>query len=384
MRTLRWRMAWLLILPPLTPYGCYLSSDEFRTLHSWLTCDECVNGERSAVAAIGPKAVAMLDSALIGPSRGRQAIMRAKGEDSFRFAQIAGQRSIDYTDARVANYVATYQKRAAVSLGDIGDKRAREALDRAIAESSIRHYRPDVLRVITFVRSTAWLPRFSGTIAPTRVAFGRVVSVVAPTGAQFNQTTRAGIADSPFPQNQVPFRRTPDTLQFLALADVGYHAVVVTNVTGTTDSAVAPLFVNSIRDRNDSLTAGCADSNGACVTGSAQPAAPSHVVPFLTFLTLQRASNPRDTVDFFKLEPAVATTYTARLDWYGAANLDLFWRMCNTLSSIGNTNGATQANPETTTVAMPAGSCWILQVTMAPGGANGNGPAFARLQVSTP
>jgi hypothetical protein len=326
----------------------------------------------------------MLDSALIGPSRGRQAIMRAKGEDSFRFAQIAGQRSIDYTDARVANYVATYQKRAAVSLGDIGDKRAREALDRAIAESSIRHYRPDVLRVITFVRSTAWLPRFSGTIAPTRVAFGRVVSVVAPTGAQFNQTTRAGIADSPFPQNQVPFRRTPDTLQFLALADVGYHAVVVTNVTGTTDSAVAPLFVNSIRDRNDSLTAGCADSNGACVTGSAQPAAPSHVVPFLTFLTLQRASNPRDTVDFFKLEPAVATTYTARLDWYGAANLDLFWRMCNTLSSIGNTNGATQANPETTTVAMPAGSCWILQVTMAPGGANGNGPAFARLQVSTP
>ena len=91
-----------------------------------------------------------------------------------------------------------------------------------------------------------------------------------------------------------------------------------------------------------------------------------------------------DVGDFFKLQPAVATTYTARLDWYGAADLDLFWRMCNTLSAVGNTNGATQANPETTTVAMPAGSCWILQVTMAPGGANGNGPAFARLQVTTP
>jgi hypothetical protein len=371
--------AMMLILSIVLATACRLTDEQYRSLDRWLTCDECVDGEREAVRDIGNHAISRLNAALIGPSAQKSAVMDAKFHESFPLARVPGITEQQYVQTLHANYVAMYQKRAAVSLGDIGGSGARQALDDAIAQATSRHYRPDVLRTIKDVRSRFASTRFQGTVKPGRVSFGGVVTLIAPSSAHFTGDERAFITDSVFPSGQVPFLRLADTIALSALGNLGPHTIEITNVGSTTNSEVASVIVTSLLDSNDTAMVACADSDMPCVVAHAPQI--GHPFPETMFLALWRTPPRADSSDYFRIQPAVALPVTARINWSGPANLDLLWRRCSPFNAVGNTSGATAANPEQTSVTIPAGQCWILLVRMAPGAV---GPAFARLQVTSP
>lgn len=375
---------------------------DFVQVHKWLICDECIHGERAAVSNIGDRAVGKLDSALIGPSPQRRALMRAKLSDSFRFAHSPGADSNAYISPRLANYVATYQKRAATSLGDIGTPAAIAALERASRDAGLRGYRSDVIGVIELARNRVRAPRFGGRVTPTQLSFGEIVSVIAPPGRHFNPQNQAAIAGSPFRPDQIPFARVGDTLRFPAVADAGTHTVVVTDLL-THDNAVGSVTITSLQDATDRAMVGCNAADTACIVANAPrlldtlPVSSATGVilprvgpmaslgrrsaPFAVFLALSRLPPRPDTIDFLKLEPLDTLPVTAVLDWHGPANLNLVWRKCAPFIPVPNVAVASFALAESTSVVIPARECWILQVSMGPGG---NGPALARLRVRSP
>lgn len=388
--------------------------DDFDRLQNWLICDECIDGEREAVRRIGARAVGRLDTALRSPSPQRIALMRAKLGDSFRFAHSPGGDSNAYINPRVANYVATYQKRAAMSLGDIATPEAIAALDRAIRDATLRAYRADVLDVIVSNRARAGAARFAGQITPGQLSFGEVVTVVAPPGRRFTPQDHAVMAGSPFPPDQIPFSRVGDTLRFVAVGDAGPHAIVVTDPGQRLGTAVGSVTITSLLDATDRAMLGCGPADTVCAVGNApllldtipatsrattpscSPRTRGCVVhlprvtatmvgrssaPAAIFLSLSRKPPRPDTVDFLKIEPPANFPLTALLDWHGPANLDLGWRRCSPFVPVASGAVTAFASAESTSVVVPAGECWILQVSMGPGG---DGPAFARLRIRSP
>jgi len=379
------------------------SHEDFGKLHNWLICDECINGERDSVANIGDRAVGRLDSALVGPSPQRIALMRAKLGDSFRFAHRPGADSNAYIKPRLANYVATYQKRAAMSLGDIGTPAAIAALERASRDAGLRGYRPDVITAIEVARRRGRAPRYGGRITPSHLSFGEIVSVIAPPGRHFTPQNHAAIAGSPFPPDQIPFARVGDTLRFMAVANTGTHAIVVTDPLQTRDTTLGSVTITSLMDATDRAMRGCGTADTACAVANAPllldtiPAGSSttgvHLprvfaapigrpsAPFAVFLVLSRMPPRPDTIDFLKIERPDSLPLTALLDWHGPANLDLAWRKCSPFGPVAGAAVTSFASAESTSVVVPARECWILQVSMGQGG---NGPAFARLRVRSP
>lgn len=133
--------------------GCQpqLSPQERDTIDAWLLCDECVDAERQESAALENGAVPRLAGALYGPSTQRLYTMRQKFNDAY---DLAGGSDVvsryEYVGLFLDNYRASYQKRAAVSLGDIGTPRAVRELQKALDRNAAREiaYRDDVLQEI--------------------------------------------------------------------------------------------------------------------------------------------------------------------------------------------------------------------------------------------
>jgi hypothetical protein len=390
-----------MLLACLLLTACRLSDREFNVLHAWLICDECSNGERAAVAALRSKGISRLNAELVGPSPGRDSIMRRTISQGYNLARVPGpDRRQQYVDFRHSNYVATYQKRAAVSLGDIGRPqkwiwfwngwRAKRALDQAIADSASRHYRSDVVRVIKFVRASFDAPLFRGSFQPNPVSFGETISLVAPPagpfdpGAPFDGDERAELDETIFPQNQIPVVFSSDTLKTYAVASVGPHILRVSNVGATTNTELVPVLVGSLVDPNDKALMACADNDKQCVRTRSPPIVLGPGSPaFIAFLSLTRAAPKPDSLDFFKITaPATLTplNVTAELEWTGNSNLDLVWRTCSNFDLV-SAGGATNTKPEHASVQIPPTQCFILEISMRP---NAPQPAFARLKVTSP
>jgi hypothetical protein len=356
------------------------SEGQRRTVDAWLNCDECINGERDSVIAMGDAAVGLLESALEGPSAERRNIMEAKFDRSYpiNLGPAAVTKS-QYVSRLLENYVASHQKRAALALSGIPGNRSLSALDAAIAASLTRSYREDVLRTIRLARQTSAGTPFSGTLSPVRVLFGDTVTLTAAAAQPFTLDERAVIDDGPFPAD-ILVSRDAARLRFLAVGSAGAHVVTVTNVGSTSDAQTAAMTIGSWLDPNDRRMLGC--ENLTCEVAAAQPipfvllAPPSP--PYTSFLALWRVPPRTDTLDLFRIQVTDPRSVTADLDWEGAADLDLRWLRCATLAQVGNLNGATGSKPERTTETIPAGDCRILLVTMKSGGAD---RAIARLRV---
>lgn len=117
----------------------------------WLLCEECTEGERADVVGLGAAAVPRLTDALRAPAAQKQDNMRAQVTESFASmsaVSAAPPPMADYVDGFVANYVATYQRRSALALGDIATPDAIQALGTALDSAEARAYRPDVVAVI--------------------------------------------------------------------------------------------------------------------------------------------------------------------------------------------------------------------------------------------
>jgi len=396
-----------------------ISNYQFERLQHWLTCDECVDGERDYAKGLGNDAVRVLDSALIGPSPQRRAVMRAKLGDMYRFANQPGGDSNAYINPRFDNFIATYQKRAAITLGDIATTDAVQALDRAIRDSAARHYRSDVVRTIRVSRSGLITRTFPGQIHPAQLAYGGIVRIIAPPGEHFSAQTRAVVRDSPFAA-EIPSAVFGDTVFAYAVGEPGPHAIVVSDGMHVGPPFVGAITIVSLLDATDRSLLNCAPAAIDCAVARAprildaasadfdtvantafcraQPTrclvriprlpggAPLGSAPLTIFLSL--SAEPKllrpDTTDLLRLEPPAALAVTAVLDWRRVTKLDLSWRRCTSpATAIGNVPVTSpRAATESTSVVIPGGECWILQIKMPSG--SSEGPAFARLRLTTP
>ena len=124
---------------PLTPA-------ERRTIDEWLQCEECSDGELDSVAQLGNRGVRRLTAALRGAPPEDSSNIRFQAESMHARVQGATIPVTEYADRAVANYKATYQKRAAIGLHRINTPQAHAALVAALHDYA--RYRADVLRVL--------------------------------------------------------------------------------------------------------------------------------------------------------------------------------------------------------------------------------------------
>jgi hypothetical protein len=361
--------------------ACGLSAKEDRTIEAWLNCDECVHGERAAVRALGQDAVPTLERALRqGPPQERLAIMNQKARSIHRSLDTAARVPVQiYVSQLERNYVANYQKRAAVALADLGGDRARNALQDALAPRRITAYRADVVSAIRAAQASVDADRFLGSIEPLAPRFGDTV-IVRPTAAEpFNGNELPELDGSPFPALDVRLFARPDALAFIAVAPAGPRALTLRNVGRTTRSQHATVILRTMLDVTDRRTTSCADI-GCQIDRAPRLAAAS--LPYETFLSLWRIP-PSDTMDVVAIQSAGAAplAVTAELDWHSTANLDMRWMDCRSRSLVGPTDGATTAPRERTSAAIPGARCWALVALLA---SRDTVPVIARLRIRSP
>lgn len=110
--------------------------DEWAVEEAWLTCIDCLDGERAAVRARGEAAVPYLELAVLGPPALR--IANAGQLARRAWARIPSPATPESTFVRRVRdgFVSMYQSRAAISLGDIRTPAAIEGLQTALAHDS--------------------------------------------------------------------------------------------------------------------------------------------------------------------------------------------------------------------------------------------------------
>ena len=115
-----------------------------ETVVAWLECDDCTDGELSAVVAAGSSALATLREALLnGPSRAREeeerAHLIATYERLIEYQRIEGDISLpdrdQYIEMYIQNLVARYRIRAAIAMEAVGGSSAVETLQEVPLES---------------------------------------------------------------------------------------------------------------------------------------------------------------------------------------------------------------------------------------------------------
>lgn len=113
--------------------GCRATPAPQRTeadrVLAYLQCQECINGERKAVIAMGDTAVVQLRQLLLnGPPAYRVQIVRT------RLQRLAPQAPSAVLQDQLSDFDASYRLRAADALSAIGGNAARDAMCRARAQ----------------------------------------------------------------------------------------------------------------------------------------------------------------------------------------------------------------------------------------------------------
>ena len=382
----RWRSFGAgLIVPLVVCCANELEPGDREIIDRWLHCAECRSGERAAVRNLGPRVVPVLKRALEeGPPQDYLDNMRLKFEGLYTSVLRTTTSPLDssalpraaYVERGVANYVATYQKRAATSLSDIGGPEAAAALRGALSGGTAA-YRPDVVDAIRARQLPPDTAQFLGRISPSAVPFGDTVTVQPPATEPFDGNEQAAIEGSPVSPNETKVSdSTAAELKFIATGFPGERRVTIHNV--GTPSRHADIAILTLKDPNDRAMAGCA--NPACQANQA-PRYTTVSPARSNFLTLWRSASSVDTVDMVKFEPSDSLRVTATLSWWPTtANLDLGWTNCTMSESRGNTDGATSSRPEESTVHIPGNRCWLLLIVLRDSGTVP--PVVAHLRLS--
>ncbi|MSR06081.1 MAG: hypothetical protein EXR93_03285 [Gemmatimonadetes bacterium] len=95
------------------------------------------------------------------------------------------------------------------------------------------------------------------------------------------------------------------------------------------------------------------------------------------------ATGPSDDCDdFFTITNATGAPVSVRvrLDWHEASDVDLLWCDAPCGAFVGNFAGATGANPEVSTVSIPAATTWRLYLNLYDNG--GDDFAFVKVNVT--
>jgi hypothetical protein len=365
--------------------GCGPSERDRQTIEAWLACEECYDGQRANVRAIGQGAVPALERILRdGPSRGDRRQVRRKFQSIYA---AVGQRARvgrkQYVDELEQGFIASYQKRAAISLGDIGGDRARRVLRRALEPRSVGSYRADVVQVIKLASVSLDPARFRGTVIPTIPGFGDTVVLRSPANEPFFADAAAGVDGSPYSPSEIRLFVERGRLGFAAVASSGAHILTLQNGKNQRE---ARLIIRTLLDATDRRMTSCTDF--ACQIDSAPRLAGrtgSLVGPrtpaLVTFLSLWRTPSTSDTLDVFKFETLRPLPIRAEVDWRQKGDVDLRWVNCSTGAVVGDTSGQSRANPERTSVVIPGRDCWALLVVLV---SSDTVPIMARLRLTSP
>jgi hypothetical protein len=118
-----------------------------RKIVSWLECDECSEGQRDSVVALGAIADPTLRATLLeGPSPAKREMLRRSLSDTYSRLKSYESTHPDsrvplseqqYVDLYTSNYLALYAVRSATALGLIGGEAAADAL-RTAAKMQLR------------------------------------------------------------------------------------------------------------------------------------------------------------------------------------------------------------------------------------------------------
>lgn len=306
-----------------------LTPDQYAKIDRWLLCDECNNGERDTVRAIGGKAVHTLDQALIGPSPGRVKNIEAQARQTHG----ALPDTAAYVADLRANYVALYQRRAAISLGDIGGSRATNALRRAQRDAVARGYRADVVQVVNSVLGSAAWGRFTGQIRPSVAAWGRSVHVVRDPNASLWDGNEAVALYQAAPSDSIAISRWPlvtDSFAFIALAEPGRYALLVTGLGPPADTQVASFTISAAPHQTHTPT------TAPTVTAAVFPQT----------LQIAMGFRPNDTTDYFRFQTGPPRAVTA-LASAAPDSPALRWYMCPPDSLLNVDSLAAAGHPDT-------------------------------------
>lgn len=143
--TMAWVGAW----------GCTrgISFEEYDAISAWLTCDDCIEGERERVFAIGKRAIPFLDEALDSLPGNRRENMRAQYWELHQFIESA-EDSTTFVNGYLESMETVTRLRSIASLGDLGaEKVLQEALNDPPVGSS-----PEVITALETALVRADLP----------------------------------------------------------------------------------------------------------------------------------------------------------------------------------------------------------------------------------
>lgn len=311
-------VAWIV----LVLVGCRPSDREYATLDAWLLCDDCSNGERAAVQAIGSRLTRTLDQAVRGPTPGRVANKVAQFTQAYASLPSPAVTESAYVATARSNYIARYQQRAALSLGDIGTRRAVQALERAADSAVTREYRDDVVDVIETVLALVRTGPFGGAISPALVRFGDTVIVRRGSGPGWNGNENVLLRGAPIADSVIVTRWGTDSLSFVVAASMGDRAVSITGLGASEDTESVLLHVVAPGYRSH--------------TPASAPVVTAEPFPQVHYLELP--SRFGDSTDFFRFEPPTALMVTAHVA--GRSGVSLRWFNCSATLFMPGASGS--------------------------------------------
>ncbi len=124
-----------------------VTAAEYETIESWLTCADCSDQQRTAIMGMGRRAGPLLTRALEAVPQEFLDNVASQYGSAWSRLDAPETDSLTFVRVFVDNFEATWFRRAALALGDLG---MRAPLDQALLEhgQGLRGYRPDVAAVI--------------------------------------------------------------------------------------------------------------------------------------------------------------------------------------------------------------------------------------------
>ena len=358
-------------------------------IERWLHCEECLDGEREAVRALGAAGIPELRRALLdGPRRAERDAMVQQYRSAHRSIPDPSSLESDYIGTLLEGYVASYQSRAIVGLADIGGPEARQALEEALARPS--GFRSDVVDALRVAIALFEADRFTLSATPERVAFGDTLTISRPAGPRLDAFEAINIQSAIYPDSLVRVPGAGDSQRLIVTALPGERIVSVKNPADASDSSLAIIAVWTLSDANDRLLGECASFR--CLADSA-PQLVGDSGSATQFLSLWRTQGTSDTMDAFRVFPSQMVSVVASLDWRPAGQLDLVWERCSDGTRLPSIPPRTPPPPigsaaqvesgpgsRRSWITLPARNCYLLKVLLLSGQ---DGVVGARLNIES-
>jgi hypothetical protein len=228
-------------------------------------------------------------------------------------------------------------------------------------------------------------PPESGNLVVTKgvlVVPGSFVGNISPSSASPGDFVKITNGGPGFDSDTRVFIDGIETFQVTATADSIRFVMPPTGVAG-----LVPLLLDQIGPDqvalvdNTNLSSASSSLNGPNEPANDDPAtAPAitadgdyYIVNHGTCTGGSATSAGDDCDAFFNVTNALARpdTITVQLDWLSGADNDILWCDAACGGFVGNFDGATSSNPETSTVIIPAGEHWNLWINLFdPAGGN--------------